>query len=54
MVTSNPVAEEGGDPLDAEDPYAMAGAVKDGSVTVTLGGVAEDNTARIGLPPVSR
>ena len=38
MVTSNPELAEGDAPFDMDDPYAMAGAVKDGSVTVTLGG----------------
>ena len=41
MVTSNPVAEseDAGDALDMDDPYATVGAVKDGSVTVMLGGM---------------
>ena len=41
MVTSNLVANENADPpvvVDDTTPYATASAVKDGSVTVTLGG----------------
>ena len=41
MVTSNPAGGEGDAALDMDDPYAMAGAVKDGSVTVTLGGTGD-------------
>ena len=42
MVTSNPVDSDpeavGDDDIDNMTPYATVGAVKDGSVTVTLGG----------------
>ena len=44
IVTSNPVAMPDAAPavvLDEMDPYADAGAVKDGSVTVTLGGTGD-------------
>ena len=43
MVTSNPVADpdDEEDMLDMMDPYADAGPVKDGSVTVTLGGTGD-------------
>ena len=44
MVTSNLVANAEADPpveIGAMTPYASAGAVKDGSVTVTLGGDAD-------------
>ena len=45
MVTSNPVDSDpdvsGDDDIDAMSPYASAGAVKDGSVTVTLGGTGD-------------
>ena len=44
MVTSNLVANAEADPpvaIDEMTPYASAGAVKDGSVTVTLGGDAD-------------
>ena len=45
MVTSNPVdsdpATEGADDITAMSTYAMAGEVKDGSVTVTLAGTVD-------------
>ena len=50
MVTSNPVDSDpdmsGDDDIDAMSPYASAGEVKDGSVTVTLGGDADMQTDR--------
>ena len=49
MVTSNLVANPDADPavvVDEMTPYATAGAVKDGSVTVTLGGMDADNRDR--------
>ena len=45
MVTSNPVALPDADPavvIDMDSPYATVGAVKDGSVTVMLGGMDVD------------
>ena len=46
MVTNNPVDSdpdmEGEDDIDAMSPLAEAGPVKDGSVTVTLGGMDMD------------
>ena len=41
MVTSNPVAMPAGPAVEIDDmtPYATVGAVKDGSVTVMLGGM---------------
>ena len=45
MVTSNPVADAAATPavvIDDMSPYATAGAVKDGSVTVMLGGMDVD------------
>ena len=44
MVTSNLVAMPDAEPaveIDMDTPYASAGAVKDGSVTVTLGGTGD-------------
>ena len=49
MVTSNLVANPDASPavvIDGDTPYASAGAVKDGSVTVTLGGDADGQTGR--------
>ena len=53
MVTSNyvqPAGAMGDDLIDETTPYASAGAVKDGSVTVTLGGDA-DGVDGIGARP---
>ena len=49
VVTSNLVANTEADPpvvITAMTPYATAGAVKDGSVTVTLGGMDAANNDR--------
>ena len=49
MVTSNLVANADADPpvvVDNTTPYATVGAVKDGSVTVTLGGTDAANNVR--------
>ena len=49
IVTSNLVANAAADPpvvVDDATPYATAGAVKDGSFTVTLGGMDADNNDR--------
>jgi hypothetical protein len=49
IVTSNLVANATADPpvvVDDTTPYATVGAVKDGSVTVTLGGMDADNNDR--------
>ena len=49
VVTSNPVADADADPpveIDATTPYATAGGVEDGSVTVTLGGMDDVNNDR--------
>ena len=54
MVTSNPEPEVDADnnPIEftADDPYAMVGAVKDGSVTVTLGEQAVDGDGARAAP----
>ena len=56
MVTSNLVANPDASPaveIDAMTPYASAGAVKDGSVTVTLGGEEPDDNVGARPAPAS-